>query len=71
MRKQNIDFAYLIADFRFSIGVKYNQVLLSVTDAATGMLSAMRSLQTLLPKMLHLTCFAHGLNRFAELIRGL
>lgn len=34
------------------------------------MLSAMRSLQTLFPKMLHLTCFAHGLNRLAEFIRG-
>lgn len=29
----------------------------------------MRSLQTLYPKMLHLTCLAHGLHRIAEYIR--
>lgn len=45
-------------------------MLLTVTDAAAYMLSSMRSMQTLFPKMLHVTCFAHGLHRLAEFIRG-
>lgn len=55
--------------FRFSTGIQYGKVLLVVTDAANAMISAMSSLQILYPKMLHLTCFAHGLHRVAEYIR--
>lgn len=43
--------------------------MLAGTDAAAYMLSAMKSLQVLFPKMLHVTCFAHGLHRLAEFIR--
>lgn len=50
-------------------GIKYDKVLLATTDAASYMLSAMRSMQTLFPKMLHVTCFAHGLHRLADFIR--
>lgn len=50
-------------------GIKYDRILLGMTDAAAYMISAMRSLKTLFPKMLHVTCFAHGLHRVAEYIR--
>lgn len=43
---------------------------MAVTDAAAYMIRAMSSLQTLFPKMLHLTCLAHGLHRVAEYIRS-
>lgn len=51
-------------------GIQYNKVLLVVTDAASYMLSAMSALKVLYPKMLHLTCFAHGLHRIAEFVRS-
>lgn len=50
--------------------MQYNKILLVVTDAAPYMCSAMNSLKVLFPKMIHLTCLAHGLNRVAEFIRG-
>lgn len=43
--------------------------MLVVTDAAAYMIAAMNSLKILFPKMLHLTCFAHGLHRLAEFVR--
>lgn len=52
------------------IGIQYDKVLLAVTDAAAYMLLAIRSLQVLYPKMLHVTCCAHGLHRVAEFIRS-
>lgn len=44
-------------------------MLLVTTDAASYMLSAMNSLKMIFPKMLHLTCFAHGLHRVADFVR--
>lgn len=58
-----------VFDFHFNSGIQYDRVLLVTTDAASYMISAMNSLKTLFPKMLHLTCFAHGLHRVAEFIR--
>lgn len=52
------------------IGIQYDKVLLVLTDAAAYMIASMRSLQILFPKMLHLTCFDHGLHRVAEFIRA-
>lgn len=49
--------------------MNYENVMLVVTDAAAYMLSAMSSLRVLYPKMLHVTCLAHGLHRVAEYIR--
>lgn len=43
--------------------------MLVATDAVAYMLSAMNSLRVLFPKMLHVTCLAHGLHRLAEYIR--
>lgn len=53
----------------FKSGVEYNKVLAVLTDTAAYMIAAMGSLRVLYPKMLHLTCFAHGLHRVAEFIR--
>lgn len=50
-------------------GIKYNMVLLIVTDAAAYMLKGVGGLGVLFPKMRHLTCLAHGLHRLAEFIR--
>lgn len=51
-------------------GILYDKVLLCLTDSAAYMLAAMASMQYLFPKMLHLTCFAHGLHRVAEFVRS-
>lgn len=51
-------------------GVKRENVLLLVTDAAPYMVKAGKGLQLLYPKMIHLTCIAHALHRVAEEIRG-
>ena len=47
----------------------YGNVLLVVTDAAPYMVKAMNGVQSLYPKMIHVTCLAHGLHRVAECIR--
>ncbi|XP_054745659.1 uncharacterized protein LOC129250819 [Anastrepha obliqua] len=44
--------------------------MLVTTDAAEYMISAMKSLQVFLPKMLHVPCFAHALHRLVEFIRS-
>lgn len=46
-----------------------SKVLLVPTDAAPYMVAAMDSLKVLYPKMIHVTCAAHGLHRVAEFIR--
>ena len=48
--------------------VLYNNVFIVATDAAPYMCKAMKGLQVLFPKMVHVTCLAHGLHRVAELI---
>ncbi|XP_055307944.1 uncharacterized protein LOC129572062 [Sitodiplosis mosellana] len=50
-------------------GIQYNKVLLALTDSASYMLAAMKGLQILYSKMLHVTCLSHGLHRVAEFIR--
>lgn len=51
--------------------VKYDDVLLFITDAAPYMKKAGKALQVLFPKMTHVTCLAHALHRVAEEIRRL
>lgn len=51
-------------------GILYDRVLLAVTDAAPYMCKALGGLQVLYPKMIHVTCLAHGLHRVAEQIRA-
>ncbi|XP_063610355.1 uncharacterized protein LOC134785688 [Penaeus indicus] len=49
--------------------ILYHNILVVTTDAAPYMLKAMRGLNVLYPKMIHITCIAHGLHRVAEIIR--
>ena len=47
-----------------------NRVQLALTDAAAYMMKALRGLQLLFPKLIHLTCLAHGAHRVAETVRA-
>ena len=47
----------------------FDNFLVAVTDAAPYMCKAMRALKVLFPKMVHVTCFAHGPHRVSKLIR--
>ena len=47
-----------------------DDVLLFLTDAVPYMMKAAAALRILYPKLIHLTCLAHGLNRVAETVRG-
>jgi hypothetical protein len=49
--------------------VKRDTILFFVTDAAPYMLKAVKGLKMLYPRMIHLTCLAHGFHRVAEEIR--
>ncbi|XP_050531050.1 uncharacterized protein LOC126899859 [Daktulosphaira vitifoliae] len=51
-------------------GVKYDDVLLFVTDVAPYMIKAGKAIQNLYSKIIHVTCLAHGLHRVAEEIRN-
>lgn len=50
--------------------MKYDEVLLFVTDAAPYMVKAGITIQNLYTKIIHVTCLAHGLRRVAEGIRN-
>ena len=52
-------------------GIKYNDVLLFLSDAAAYMKKAVSNLSAIFPRMIHLTCLAHGLHRIAEKVRDL
>ena len=49
--------------------IKYDNVLLFLTDAAPYMKKAGRTLKDLFPNILHITCLAHSLHRISEEIR--
>lgn len=48
-----------------------NRVLLLLTDAASYMLKAGKTLKTFYKNLIHVTCIAHALNRIAEKVRDL
>uniref|UniRef100_A0A2S2PQT6 CGG triplet repeat-binding protein 1 n=1 Tax=Schizaphis graminum TaxID=13262 RepID=A0A2S2PQT6_SCHGA len=50
-------------------GVKHDDVLLFLSDAAPYMVKSASSIKTLYSKMIHTTCLAHGLHRVAETVR--
>ena len=52
------------------LGIKYDRVLLLLSDAAAYMLKARIALCGTYPKMRHLTCLAHALHRICEEIRA-
>jgi len=50
-------------------GIKHDNILLFLSDAAPYMMKAGRGLKILYSKMEHVSCLAHGLHRVAEEIR--
>ncbi|KAL4153881.1 hypothetical protein QTP88_001714 [Uroleucon formosanum] len=50
-------------------GIRRNDVLLFLSDAAPYMVKAGDTLKVLYPKIVHVTCTSHGLHRVAEQIR--
>ena len=51
-------------------GIKHDDVLLFLSDAAPYMVKCGKSLNALYSKMVHVTCAAHGLHRTVEEVRG-
>jgi hypothetical protein len=51
-------------------GIKHDDVLLFLSDAAPYMIKCGKSLSALYSKMIHVTCAAHGLHRTSEEVRG-
>lgn len=56
--------------FLWPDGIQYDSVLLFLTDAAPYIIKAANALKVLYPKLIHLTCLAHGLHRVAETVRS-
>ena len=51
-------------------GVRYDDVLLFVTDAVPYIVKGGKVVQAFYPKMVHIICLAHSLHRVAEEIRA-
>jgi hypothetical protein len=51
-------------------GIRHDDVLLFLSDAAPYMVKAGKTIGALYSKMVHVTCLAHGIHRVAEEIRG-
>jgi len=51
-------------------GIRHDDVMLFVSDAAPYMIKAGKTIGVLYSKMVHVTCVAHGVHRVAEEIRG-
>lgn len=49
--------------------ILHDKVLLYVTDAAPYMIKSGQTLKVFYPKLVHITCIAHGLHRVSEAIR--
>ena len=49
-------------------GVKYDNVLLLLTDAAPYMIKAGEGLSVSYPKMIHVTCVAHALHNVKQFV---
>ena len=47
----------------------YDNVKLFLTDGASYCLKAGKALKAIFPKLIHMTCMAHSINRVAELAR--
>ena len=52
-------------------GIKYENVLLFITDAAPYMIKAAGGIKITFAKIIHLTCINHALNRLSEKIGSL
>lgn len=62
--------ARLFDDSLKKMEIERDNVLLFVTDAAAYMVKTGKDLKILYPKLLHVTCLAHGLHRVCESIRS-
>lgn len=51
-------------------GIRYDDVLLFVKDSAPYIVKAGKAIQAFYPKMVHITCIAHGMHRVAEEVRA-
>lgn len=51
-------------------GIKHDNVLLFLSDAAPYMVKCGQTLDALYSKMIHVTCTAHGLHRVTEQVRS-
>jgi len=51
-------------------GIKHDNVLLFLSDAAPYMVKCGETLNALYSKMIHITCTAHGIHRVAEQVRS-
>lgn len=51
-------------------GIRHDDVLLFLSDAAPYMVKCGKSLNALYSKMVHVTCAAHGLHRVSEEVRN-
>lgn len=51
-------------------GVKRDNILLFLTDAAPYMIKAAKGLKMFYPRMIHVTCLAHAIHRVAEEVRS-
>ncbi|KAE9522401.1 hypothetical protein AGLY_017232 [Aphis glycines] len=51
-------------------GIRHDDVLLFLSDAAPYMVKAASTIKVLYSKMVHITCLAHGIHRVAENIRS-
>jgi hypothetical protein len=51
-------------------GIRHNSVLLYLSDAAAYMVKSGKCLKPIFPRMIHVTCVAHGLHRVAEEVRN-
>lgn len=51
-------------------GILHNNVYLFLSDAAPYMVKAGKSIKVFYPKIIHVTCIAHGFHRVAEFIRS-
>jgi len=51
-------------------GIRHDDVLLFLSDAAPYMVKAASTIKVLYSKIVHITCLAHGIHRVAETIRS-
>ncbi len=73
---ENVNHSTIIQAFNNSCqllwpnGVKYDDVLLVVSDQASTMVKAMKGAKSLFPRLHHVTCLAHCVHRVCETIRN-
>ena len=62
---------YIFINISYFFKIKYDKLLISLTNAASYMKKAVETLCVSFPKMIHVTCIVHALHRVCETIRSL